>query len=117
MLPLKMWLKKLLKIYQYPPCRIDVISNKTNDPHPLSPTEKNPTTLKSYFNSTIFICFENYSRKMNHPSTLFFFGGGRGCCVYKPYINFNLINLFIHSSYFVLYFLSPIIKYLDYISK
>lgn len=48
MLPLKMWLKKLLKIYQYPPCRIDVISNKTNDPHPLSPTEKTTTTLKSF---------------------------------------------------------------------
>lgn len=40
--------KKLLKIYKYPPCRIDVISNKTNDPHPLSPTEKTTTTLKSF---------------------------------------------------------------------
>lgn len=38
--------KKLLKIYQYPPCRIDVISNKTNDPHPLSPTEKNNYYIK-----------------------------------------------------------------------
>lgn len=58
MLPLKMWLKKLLKIYQYPPCRIDVISNKTNDPHPLSPTEKTTTTLKSF----LFFYFRMFSK-------------------------------------------------------